>query len=121
MSRLTPCSTRQAPACSPDPIPGRRARPPPPPTLIDDEEWFDVEDILDSRFFRRKLQYKVKWKGYGYEDASWEPVENVAHARDWSASSTAGIPTPQAGPRMFPVDPAALRAARAPVHRGAAP
>ncbi|GLB41978.1 putative retrotransposable element tf2 155 kda protein type 1-like [Lyophyllum shimeji] len=73
---------RQAPACSPDPIPGRRARPPPPPTLIDDEEWFDVEDILDSRFFRRKLQYKVKWKGYGYEDASWEPVENVAHARD---------------------------------------
>ncbi|GLB45293.1 putative retrotransposable element tf2 155 kda protein type 1-like [Lyophyllum shimeji] len=83
MSRLHPVfnavKLRLAP---PDPIPGRRARPPPPPTLIDDEEWFDVEDILDSRFFRRKLQYKVKWKGYGYEDASWEPVENVAHARD---------------------------------------
>ncbi|GLB36661.1 putative retrotransposable element tf2 155 kda protein type 1-like [Lyophyllum shimeji] len=54
----------------PDPIPGRRARPPPPPTLINNEEWFNVEDILDSRIFRRKLQYKVKWKGYGYEDAS---------------------------------------------------
>ncbi|GLB45801.1 putative chromatin organization modifier domain containing protein [Lyophyllum shimeji] len=54
----------------PDPIPGRRTRPPPPPTLIDNEEWFNVEDILDSRIFRRKLQYKVKWKGYGYEDAS---------------------------------------------------
>ncbi|GLB45965.1 putative retrotransposable element tf2 155 kda protein type 1-like [Lyophyllum shimeji] len=47
----------------PDPIPGRRARPPPPPTLINDEEWFNVEDILDSRFFRRKLQYKVKVEG----------------------------------------------------------
>ncbi|GLB41130.1 putative retrotransposable element tf2 155 kda protein type 1-like [Lyophyllum shimeji] len=44
----------------PDPITGRRARPPPPPTLINNEEWFDVEDILDSRIFRRKLQYKVK-------------------------------------------------------------
>ncbi|GLB40644.1 putative retrotransposable element tf2 155 kda protein type 1-like [Lyophyllum shimeji] len=71
MSRLHPVfnavKLRLAP---PDPIPDRHARPPPSPTLINNEEWFDVEDILDSRFFHRKLQYKVKWKGYGYEDAS---------------------------------------------------
>ncbi|GLB35706.1 putative retrotransposable element tf2 155 kda protein type 1-like [Lyophyllum shimeji] len=114
--------TIEPPACSPDPIPGRRARPPPPPTLIDDEEWFDVEDILDSRFFRRKLQYKVKWKGYGYEDASWEPVENVAHARDLVREFHRRHPdAPKQVRGMFPVDPVALRAARAPVHRGAAP
>ncbi|GLB34315.1 putative retrotransposable element tf2 155 kda protein type 1-like [Lyophyllum shimeji] len=123
MSRLHPVfnavKLRLAP---PDPIPGRRARPPPPPTLIDDEEWFDVEDILDSRFFRRKLQYKVKWKGYGYEDASWEPVENVAHARDLVREFHRRHPdAPKQVRGMLLVDPAALRAARAPVHRGAAP
>ncbi|GLB34668.1 putative retrotransposable element tf2 155 kda protein type 1-like [Lyophyllum shimeji] len=123
MSRLHPVfnavKLRLAP---PDPIPGRRARLPPPPTLIDDEEWFDVEDILDSRFFRRKLQYKVKWKGYGYEDASWEPVENVAHARDLVREFHRRHPdAPKQVRGMLLVDPAALRAARAPVHRGAAP
>ncbi|GLB45808.1 putative retrotransposable element tf2 155 kda protein type 1-like [Lyophyllum shimeji] len=61
MSRLHPVfNTVKLRLAPPNPIPGRRARPPPPPTLIDNEEWFDVEDILDSRFFRRKLQYKVK-------------------------------------------------------------
>ncbi|GLB39299.1 putative retrotransposable element tf2 155 kda protein type 1-like [Lyophyllum shimeji] len=115
MSRLHPVfnavKLRLAP---PDPIPGRRARPPPPPTLIDNEEWFDVEDILDSRFFRRKLQYKVKSKGYGYEDASWEPVENVAHARDLVREFHRRHPdAPKQVCGMFLVDPAALRAARA--------
>ena len=38
---------------------------------------FDVEEIIDSRIFHRKLQFKVKWLGYGYEDISWEPAEGV--------------------------------------------
>ncbi|GLB45777.1 putative retrotransposable element tf2 155 kda protein type 1-like [Lyophyllum shimeji] len=85
--------------------------------LIDDEEWFDVEDILDSRFFRRKLQYKVKWKGYGYEDTSWEPVENIARARDLVREFHRRHPNaPKQVRGMFPVDPAALRAARAPMY-----
>ncbi|GLB45156.1 putative integrase core domain containing protein [Lyophyllum shimeji] len=123
MSRLHPVfnavKLRLAP---PDPIPGRRARLPPPPTLIDNKEWFDVEDILDSRFFRRKLQYKVKWKGYGYEDASWEPVENVAHARNLVREFHRRHPeAPKQVCRMFFVDLAVLQAARTLVHRGAAP
>ena len=64
-----------------DPIPGRRPRPPPPPVLVNDEEQYKVEEILDSRLFRRKLQFKVKWKGYGLEDVSWEPQENVQALR----------------------------------------
>ena len=36
-----------------------------------------MEKILDSRLFCRKLQYKVKWKGYGIEDISWEPSKDI--------------------------------------------
>ena len=61
-----------------DPIPGRQAAPPPPPELIDGEEHYEVKEILNSRMFRRKLQYLVKWEGYGTEHNSWEYTQNVA-------------------------------------------
>ncbi|KAG5717984.1 hypothetical protein E4T56_gene1732 [Termitomyces sp. T112] len=60
-----------------DPIPGHRLKPPPPPVLVNDEEEYEVEEILDSRVLRGKLQFKVKWKGYGIGDISWEPQANV--------------------------------------------
>jgi hypothetical protein len=58
--------------------------PPRPPPIItpDKEEEFEVEEILDSRVVRRKLQYLVKWVGYGPEDNSWEPADNVANAQE---------------------------------------
>lgn len=45
---------------------------PPPPALveIDHEEEFEVEEVVDSRLFRRQLQYLVQWKGYGAGDNS---------------------------------------------------
>jgi hypothetical protein len=54
-----------------DPIPGRQAVPPPPPQLINEEEHYEVEQILNSRWRRNRLEYLVKWKGYGYEENSW--------------------------------------------------
>ena len=67
-----------------DPIPGRRAQPPPPPVLVGDGEEYVVERILDSRVRRGKLQFKVKWKGYGTEEDSWEPASDVhADALVW--------------------------------------
>ncbi|KAG5727755.1 hypothetical protein E4T56_gene20806 [Termitomyces sp. T112] len=60
-----------------NPIPGHHPKPPPPPVLVNDEEEYEVEEILDSRVFLGKLQFKVKWKGYGIEDISWEPQANV--------------------------------------------
>jgi len=41
-----------------------------------------VEEILNSRMFRWKLQYLVKWEGYGIEGNTWEYLENLAHARE---------------------------------------
>ena len=67
--KLTP-----APA---DPIHGRRRNLPPPPELVNDEEEYLVEEILNSRMFRGKLQYLVKWEGYGVEHNTWEYHANV--------------------------------------------
>ena len=39
-----------------------------------------MEKILNSRMFRRKLQYLVKWEGYGIEGNTWEYWENLNHA-----------------------------------------
>ncbi|KAG5729518.1 hypothetical protein E4T56_gene4624 [Termitomyces sp. T112] len=45
-----------------DPIPGCHPNAPPLPILVNDEEEYEVEEILDSRMFQGKLQFKVKWK-----------------------------------------------------------
>ena len=61
-----------------NPIPGQKASPPPPPELVDGEEHYVVEWILDSRFMRGHLQFLMKWEGYGYEENSWVPEQDVA-------------------------------------------
>ena len=37
---------------------------PPPPVQVHGQEEFVVEQILNSRHYRGKLQYLVSWKGY---------------------------------------------------------
>jgi hypothetical protein len=71
---------REAPE---DPIVGQRTSIPPPPALVDDDgnEEYEIAEVLDSRLYRRKLQYLVCWKGYGYEDNSWVNEQDV-HAPD---------------------------------------
>ena len=56
--------------------------PPPPPDLIGDELEYEVEEVLDSRIQRKKLQYLVKWKGYPNEENTWEPEDCLANAKD---------------------------------------
>ena len=47
------------------------------PVIVDEEgheEWH-LEEVLDSRIHRRRLQYLVKWVGYDWPD--WEPTKGV--------------------------------------------
>jgi Chromo (CHRromatin Organisation MOdifier) domain len=37
-----------------------------------------VEQILDSKFVRGRLQFLVKWEGYGYEENTWVPEQDVS-------------------------------------------
>lgn len=65
----------------PDPI-LERPQPNHPPPEIDEEgeSAYEAESILDSRYSYGKLQYLIKWKGYGPEWNSWEPENNVKHS-----------------------------------------
>jgi hypothetical protein len=58
-----------------DPLPGQ-ILPPPLPVVVDGEEEWEVEEILDSRRVRNRLQYLVRWRGY--PDPTWEPEDNLA-------------------------------------------
>ena len=60
-------------------FPGRVV-PPPLPTQVDGLPEFEVNMILDSKFWRRKLYYLVDWVGYNESEHSWEPAINLAHA-----------------------------------------
>ena len=77
LSRLHPVFpvVKRTPAPQ-DPF-GHHNKPPPPPEIIDDEEHYEVEKILDSQLYHGKLQYLVKWKGFGYEENSWADENNV--------------------------------------------
>ena len=60
-----------------DPYPGQII-PPPPPVIVDDKEEFFIEEIVDSRLWRKKLRYLVKWVGYAQLD--WQDAETMDEA-----------------------------------------
>ncbi|KAJ1581069.1 hypothetical protein NDA15_003774 [Ustilago hordei] len=47
------------------------------PSLPDEDLDFEVEALVDKRSFNGTTEYKVLWRGYSEEAASWEPVENL--------------------------------------------
>ena len=57
-----------------DPLPGQH-NPPPLPVIVDGEEEHYVEEILDVRVHRRKLQYLVKF--VGDDQTEWKAAEEV--------------------------------------------
>ena len=58
-----------------------RVIPPPPPIEIETFMEFEVEEILDSRIRHGRVEYLVKWKGYGPEENSFQVEEDLGNAK----------------------------------------
>ena len=65
----------------PNKFPGRTI-PLPPPIAVSDHMEFEVSEILDSKKTRSGIRYLVSWVGYGPQDNTWEPIENLGNALD---------------------------------------
>jgi hypothetical protein len=67
----------------------------PQPELVGEHMEFEVEAILNSKNTRKRgKQYLVKWKGYGVNEATWEPASALKNAREAVENfETAGRPT----------------------------
>ena len=63
-------------------IVGREQPLPKPPEIVKGELEYEVDAVLASRIQRNKLQYLVGWKGYGPEERTWEPAENLENAKE---------------------------------------
>jgi len=61
-----------------DLITGRKMEDHLPSVVIDREAEWEVEEILDSRWHRRRFQYLIKWKGYSHKHNSWKSTSEVS-------------------------------------------
>lgn len=51
------------------------------PTEVGDDEEWEVEHLLDLRGSGADDEFLVKWRGFPKEQATWEPVANLANSR----------------------------------------
>ena len=44
---------------------------------MSEEENYEVEDIVNHRHKKGKVEYLIRWKNYNAEDDTWEPEANL--------------------------------------------
>ena len=58
---------------------------PPPFADVDGLSAYEVDKIVDRRYYKAgsqvRVQYLVRWKGYGADDDTWQSRNSVRHAR----------------------------------------
>ena len=82
-------------------------QPPPTSMLVEDDEEYMVETILDHRPKGKKksdskLQFLIKWEGYGSENNTWGPRKNLKNApeslKEYSDMVAVQAAKPKRGP-----------------------
>jgi hypothetical protein len=58
------------------------AYPTPIPDIIEGEEEFEVEGILKHKVKQGKAHFLIRWKNCAASEDSWEPEDNLTHAKD---------------------------------------
>ena len=53
----------------------------PPLEIIDGETHYMVEEVLNTQLQNGRLEFLIKWEGYGYEENSWEVEGDVKAPR----------------------------------------
>ena len=46
----------------------------------------DLYDIIPERQEKGVPKYLVRWKGFGPEDDTWEPIEHLAGAEEYNSA-----------------------------------
>ena len=81
-------------------FPARAQEHRPPPLLEEDDgsTWYQIDDILAHRYhYNKKLQYKVKWKGYDASESTWkndDEVDKTAYDAYWTRVGRDALPHP---------------------------
>ena len=63
------------------PIEGQQITPPE-AIEVEGTPEYKVEEVLDSRLKRGKLEYLVKWSGYTNDHNTWEPESNLGNSKE---------------------------------------
>lgn len=77
-------------------FPSHRAGPARPPPVDESGDQWEVDYLLDKRTRRfgrgARVEYLVRWTGYGPEDDTWEPLSNLSGAQEAIAAYEAAHP-----------------------------